>query len=188
MPRKGKAIVAINGKGEIVSGYDNVQEAARINHSHPNNIWLAIQKGTFHHKHKWMWEEDYRTLWFEGRTDELRHSFKEFRSRTVKKGRQSMSKDRKEQWKKNLSESKKRRNEPMPEHKSPLLCVTTGEVFPSQVHLARILGVAASAVSHAVRTGYKVKGMAVVKITKEEYEQRRNKKENTGNADRPPVD
>lgn len=158
-----------------MSGYDNVQEAARINRSSPNNIWLAINKGTFHHKHKWMWEEDYRKFWFEGRTDELRNSFKEFRSKVAKEVHQNMSEDRKEQWKKNLSESKKRRNEAMPEHKNPLLCVTTGEVFPSQAHLARILGVTASAVSHAARTGYKVGGKAVVRITKEEYEQRRNK-------------
>lgn len=174
-------MVAINGKGEMICGYRNVQEAARINHSHPVSIYYALKNRTFHHKHLWMWEEDYRPYWFEGRTAELANSFWEFRSKAVKKGHGRMNEERKLQWKRNLSRTKKQKLRDklvsMPEHKTRLLCVTTGEVFESMTAFARKYNVTPSAVSHAAKTGQKVSKKVVTKITEKEYEKRRNQKE-----------
>lgn len=168
MGRKGKAVVVINGRGEVVCAYDNVQEAARINHSCTKSIYLALRKRRYHRKHLWMWEEEYQAFWFEGRIDELRNSYREWRILVAKKGRDGMSPDQKERWRRKLSESKKRRKDKMPDRKQPILCISTGKVYSSQVELARILGVTAPAVSHAVRKGGKVKGLEVKKISKEE--------------------
>lgn len=165
MQKKGKPVVAVNSKGEVVGAYRNVQEAARVNSSQQNNIYKAISQKTYHKKVMWMWEEEYRTYWMEGRTDELRHSYREWKRDMMLKHFRDKPQGELETWKKNISASRKEyvktHPDSMPCRRKKLLCVTTGEIYQSAVEFARKHDTVPSNVSHAARTGHRVKGMVV---------------------------
>ena len=189
-------VVAVDRNGQVISYYESITEAARINGSRRANISRSVINRTLHKGVLWLYEKDYRELWFEGRLDELHYSVRKIRSESARKGWSKRTRAQREAQK---EACRKKRLEYLSRHKpdmekvwsercKPVLCISTGKVYESASAFARVIGVDHSAVTYAIRNGRKTKGMIVKYITKEEYEQRRNKEKDSGNADRPPVD
>ena len=157
MARKGRAVVAIDYKGEIVGAYDNVSEAAQINGSHKNNIYKALSERIYHRKVLWMWEEDYRDYWMEGKTDELRNSFRAKKRKSMQEAIKRRTEEKTVLWKSNISASRKKyiKENPdcMPKRNKKVLCVTTGKTYESATALAKELGVPLCNVSQSIRQG-----------------------------------
>ena len=179
--------MAVDRNGQVISYYESITEAARINGSRHANISRSVINRTLHKGVLWLYEKDYRKLWFEGRLEELHYSVKNIRSESARKGWKNRTKEQREEHR---EACRRKRLEYLSRHKpvteqawlkrcKPILCISTGEVYESASAFARMLGVDHSAVTYAIRNGRKTKGMIVKYITKEEYEQRRNKEENT---------
>lgn len=181
-------VVAVNNSGGVAGYYSSIAEAARINGFSESSIHHAITSGGTSYRLKWMKEEDYRSLWEEGRTDELKYSYRQMKSERARKGWSSTSgKDRSERIAK-ISRSRKKLVRERPEvmdkavkaHRKPVMCVSTGECFDSIKAFADRYGLNRISVTVAIRNGHRTGGLIVKKITREDYEvynKRRNQEE-----------
>jgi hypothetical protein len=174
------AIVAVGPNGDILSYYSSISEAARMNHLYKANISKAIKKHSTYRKIKWMYESEYRELWMQKRTGELSFSIHQLRSEAALKGWEGRTKEQRE---KHRESCRRRRIEYLKTHPAspikkrgnrgkPILCITTGKVYPSATRMSIEIGVCRTAVTHAARSGYKVKKLLVKYISKEDYNSR----------------
>ena len=165
-----KPIVAINQKGEAIAYYESAMEASRINGINVNNIYYAVNHGTRCYRLRWMHEKDYRDLWMDGRTDEIRFSNKQIQSNGVRKQWANMSQEKKDERCRKISERKKEMFQQgvissasaVAARSRPLICYNTGEEYPSVAAFARAINTQATYVSKAIRKGKRVKGMIVM--------------------------
>lgn len=165
-----KPVVAVNQRGEAVAYYDSAMEASRMSGINVNNLYKAINHGTRCYRLRWLHEADYRTLWMEGRTDELRFSNREIHSDRTSRQWKGMDRKRKEERCRRISERKKelfRQGRISLEHavkarSRPLICFNTGEEFPSVTAFARSMGLHTTNVSKAIRLGRRIKGLVVM--------------------------
>lgn len=187
MSRK-KGVVAIGRDGEILSYYESIAEAARMNGFSESAISHAVSSGGLSHRIRWMDEQSYRDIWMKGKTDTLKYSYKQINSERVRKGWMSVSAEKRNGRKANIRKSKKKLMSERPEvmeaairsHFQPVLCISTGECFESIKAFADAYGFRRDSATSSIRNGYKVHGLIVKKITKEEYETY-NKKRNQEN-------
>ena len=165
-----KPVVAINQKGEAIAYYESAMEASRVNGIHVSNLYYAISNGTPCHRFRWMHEKNYRELWMNDRTDELRFSNKELHAERTRKQWENMSEERKKERCRRISERKKEmyqkgiisRNVGAEVRSRPLICYNTGEEYPSVAAFARAIGTQSTYVSKAIRRGKRVKGFVVM--------------------------
>lgn len=165
-----KPVVAINQKGEAIAYYESAMEASRINGIHVSNLYHAIGHGTRCYRLRWMHEKDYRDLWMDDRTDELRFSNKQLHAERTRKQWENMNEERKKERCRRISERKKEmyrkgiisRNIGSEARCRPLICYNTGEEYPSVAAFAKAVGAQATNVSKAIRKGKRVKGFVVM--------------------------
>lgn len=177
-------VVAVNEKGEAVGYYESVSEAAQINGIYRRLVTESLRTGKPYKGFKWIREEEYRKLWFEGRTLELSFSCEKMRSEVAFKRWRNLTQQQRESRRKNLSEARKKLQQQRPEvmeptrdaHRQPALCINTGECFRSVVELANAYGLNPSSVRACVSRGHKNKGYVIKYITKEEYEHLKKQK------------
>ena len=185
-------VVAVNNNGGVAGYYSSIAEAARINGFSETAIHHAITSGGTSHRLKWMKEEDYRKVWQEGRTDELKYSYRQMKSDRIRKGWNGVSEKRRSERVANIRRSKQRLVREHPEvmdnavkaHRQPVMCVSTGECFDSIKAFADKYGLNRISVTGAIRNGHRPGGFVVRKITKEDYEiynQKRNQEEDWRN-------
>lgn len=175
---RAQPIVAISQKGEILAYYDSIAEAARMNGFSGSSISNAISCGGTSYRVRWMKEAEYRNIWMEGKTGELKYSYKEMRSDRIRKGWRNSSSESRARRSANISKSKKKFVQEHPEsmekarksHMQPVFCISTGEYFDSIKSFAEAYGLNRRTVTGNIWKGYRVHGMIVKKITKEEYE------------------
>ena len=162
------AVVAINSKGEVAGSYESITQAARINGTECQNISKAIANRTYHRKHLWMYEKDYRNYWMEGRTDELKISWKEFCSKRSKKRWANMSEGSKAE--RNRKVSLARRLDESNTHRMSALGIsrrkkvknyTYGEVYESVTAAAKALGSDTAYISRVIKEGRTYKGNVI---------------------------
>lgn len=174
-----KPIVAVGRNGEVLSYYESIAEAARMNGFSESAISYAISRGGTSHHIKWMKESDYREMWMNGRTDELSYSYRQMNSDRVRKGWQNASKEKRASRMANISMARKKLVKEHPEvmsatiksHLQPILCISTGECFESIKAFAEKYGLNRVSATCNIQKGYKVRGLVAKKITKEEYEE-----------------
>lgn len=162
MPAKRVPVVAVNSKGEIAGYYESILEAGKMNGISPCSIANAVRLKRFCRKLRWMREEDYRVYWMEGRTDELRGSYKEYITESKKRARRNMSEESVESWKRHISESYKDRIIRQPElierRMKPIKCLVTGERFESISAAAKVIQDNPSNICRAIKDRRKIKG------------------------------
>lgn len=171
-------VVAVNNSGGVAGYYSSIAEAARVNGFSESSIHHAIASGGTSYRLKWMKEEDYRKIWEEGRTDELKYSYKQMNSDRARRSWSSASSKKRSERIANISKSRKKLVSEHPEvmaeaikaHKQPVMCVSTGECFDSIKAFADRYGLNRISVTVAIRNGHRTGGLIVNKITKEEYE------------------
>lgn len=185
-------VVAINNSGGVAGYYSSIAEAARVNGFSESPIHHAITSGGTSYRLKWMKEEDYRKIWEEGRTDELKFSYRQMKSERVRRGWSSASSKKRSERNANISKSRKKLVSDHPEvmaeaikaHKQPVMCVSTGECFDSIKAFADRYGLNRISVTVAIRNGHRTGGLIVKKITREDYEvynQKQNQGKDSGN-------
>ena len=175
---RAQPIVAISQKGEILAYYESIAEAARMNGFSESSISNAISNGGTSYRVKWMKEADYRDVWMKGNTEELKYSYKEIKSERIRKGWRNSSPESRARRGANISKSKKRSVQEHPEsmekarraRMQPVFCVSTGAYFDSIKSFAEAYGLNRITTTGLIWKGYRVHGMIVKKITKEEYE------------------
>lgn len=186
-------VVAVSNSGGVAGYYESIAEAARINGFSESSIHHAITSGGTSYRLKWMREEDYRSLWEEGRTEELKYSYRQMESERIRKGWSSVSGKKRAERAANISRSRRKLVREHPEvmekalkaHRQPVMCVSTGECFDSVKAFADAYGLNRISVSVALRKGHRTGGLTVMKITREDYEvydQRRNQGKDSGNT------
>lgn len=171
-------VVAVNNSGCVAGYYSSIAEAARTNGFSESSIHHAITSGGISYRLKWMKEEDYRRMWEEGRTDELKYSCRRINSERARRSWSCASESRRAERAANISRSKQRLVREHPEvmdktrkaHMQPVMCVSTGECFESIKAFADKYGLNRISVTVAIRNGHRTGGFVVKKITKEEYE------------------
>ena len=178
-------IVAVNGNGEVLGYYESISNAAQVCGIYRRLITESLRTGKLCNGVKWIRETEYRQLWFEGRTGELSFSRKQIRSDIAVRTWKNLTDEQRESRSRNLSKSRKKLVQERPEvmepsresHRKPTLCINTGECFRSAIDLARAYGLNPSSVRTCISRGLRNKGYIIKYITKEEYDQRRNKEE-----------
>lgn len=143
-----------------------------------SSISNAISCGGTSYRVRWMKEADYRDIWMNGKTDDLKYSYKGMKSDRIRKGWRNLSPEHRERRKANISKSRKKFVAEHPEsmentrkaHLQPVFCISTGEYFDSIKSFAEAYGLNIRTVTGNIWKGYRVHGMIVKKITKEEYE------------------
>lgn len=158
-------VVSIDSNGEITGYYESMRQAGEINGIDPCTISNAVRMKKWCKKRLWMLESEYRIYWFEGRTDELRNSYRQHKRDSQQKRFVAMGEDGVREWKKKHSENRKTYLKLHPDNivrpRKPVLCITTGKEFPSASDMAREYGLDASNVCRAARSGGRVGGMVV---------------------------
>lgn len=181
-------VVAVNNSGGVAGYYSSIAEAARVNGFSESAIHHAIASGGTSYRLRWMKEDDYRSIWEEGRTDELKYSYRQMNSDRVRRSWSSASSSKRSERSANISISRKKLVSEHPEvmaeaikaHKQPVMCVSTGECFDSIKAFADRYGLNRISVTVAIRNGHRTGGLIVKKITREEYEvynKKRNQEE-----------
>lgn len=187
-----KPIVAVNEKGEAASYYESVSQAAMVNGVFRRGITESLKTGAPYKGFKWMLESAYRELWFKGKTASLAFSCSRMRSDIALRRWRNMSDEKKKERSVKLSKARKKLISQRPEvmepsrrvHRQPVLCVNTGECFPSIADLAKAYGLNPSSARTASYRGMKVKGYIIKRISKEEYD---NKTADKGNNRKMPA-
>lgn len=182
-------VVALKNNGDVAGYYTSIAEAARINGFSETGIHHAITSGGTSHRLKWMRESDYRKIWEERRTDELKYSYKQIKSDRARRSWSNASAEKRARRASNISKSRRKLVKERPEvmleaikaHRQPVLCVSTGECFESIKSFSDTYGLNRVSTTGAIRNGHRPGGMIVKKITKEEYEEYCNKKRNKEN-------
>ena len=135
-----RPVVSIAPNGEINGYFESILQAANIYGTNMQAIWKALNYGTYCRKMHWMYEEDYKRYWMEGRTSELAYNRKKERSENIRKGMANMSPEAKARLNKAKSENRKRWLKEHPEKSFEVCvkrkfrrcrCLTTGEEFES---------------------------------------------------------
>ena len=168
-------IVAIDADGSMCGYFDGIVYAARKYHLTAGKISEACKTGRIYYGLKWMYDEEYRKLWLEGRTHEL--AFKRTKyNQPMKKGTTAFkpmsewSEESRQRRKKKYSETAYRLvHDPncrfgKVTSRKPVLCVTTGTEYPSIKAAALALGIPKNQISGALTRngtvhGYKFKYM-----------------------------
>ena len=68
-----KSIVAVNTDGTMAGCFDSIKVAHEKYHLTRHLIVRSCRTGSLYRGLRWMFEDEYRTAWLEGRTDELRY-------------------------------------------------------------------------------------------------------------------
>lgn len=170
---KRKPVVMIGKDGSMLGYFENgVPEASEILRSKRSNIYHAIKFGKFHKGKKWMYEEDYRKFYFQMRTEDLSYSFKQWKSDKAHKIWESMTEDSRERRGKKISETLKQHIAEGKDYqkraalarRKPVLCVTTGETFPSLMDFCERYSTHQANASRAAKNGTRIKGVVITYI------------------------
>lgn len=188
-----KGVVAVNSRGDVVGSYESICEAARVNGFDTAGISRSISRGVIYKRLKWMLETEYRDLWFAHKTDSLYYNIRQLRSDSSRKRWLNASQEKRNEWRKNMSLSAKKKIRECPEvyeacrraHLKPILCTTTGEMFESAIEFGKAYNADPRVVRTAACKGYKVwRKYAVKYISKEDYEEKnRNQEKDRRNPD-----
>lgn len=74
MPQHKKLIVAVNSDGTMAGYFESMYDLCRIYHLTNHHVAVSCNTGKLYRGMRWMWDADYKRLWLEGRTHELRYT------------------------------------------------------------------------------------------------------------------
>lgn len=135
-----RCVVSVAPSGDIIGSFDSITQAAQAIGTTVHNLWRTIRQQTFCRKLRWMYEEDYRELWMQGRTGELAYNRRQLRKDHIREALNNLPQEVKERRAKRISRYRKKLFENNPdEHLRKMQekrmrkvrCVTTGETFDS---------------------------------------------------------
>lgn len=161
-----RPIVVINYKAEVVAYYDSIKECAEVNGFKPKSVYYAALRGRILHCLKFISEPVYREHWMNGTLHELQFKTKEQRKQerlsNMMNARKSPEVENHRRQK--IAESQKQRQakgirtweNATEARKKPVICIETGQTFPSVRAAARHFCVAISTISNAIHYGRKV--------------------------------
>ena len=174
--RKNEArpVVSITPSGEINGYFESLSEAGRLHGSDIHGVWKALNYGSYFRKMRWMYEEDYRKYWMEGRTSELAYNRKKERAEKIRQGMAKQSAETKARAGKLKSEASKRWARENPEKSKEVYvtrkyrrcrCLTTGEEFESIKECAEKHGLRLESLRHAFKLrGGRHKGKVYIRL------------------------
>ena len=82
--RSNLPLVIVSPSGQIASYFDNSAEAARLLSISKSCIDRALRTGGFYLQRKWVYEQEYRKAWMEGRTHEYAYNYREYKRSVAK--------------------------------------------------------------------------------------------------------
>ena len=158
--------------GEIIGYFESSTQAAKCHGVFLSNLHRALRKGSLYRGRKWMYEEEYRDYWMQRRTKELSYTEHEIRSRRAAKSWSKLTPEqRKERGRlisKGLRASAKVQQfdakAAWTATSRPVMCVNTGERYPSIAKCARSIGASPAGVAQALKVGRKIKGFIITYI------------------------
>ncbi len=171
-------VVAVKPDGSMGGYFEFIRDACLIYGMDRHSITDSCKRGTICFGFRWMYEEEYRKYWLQGRTHELAYKLDPNRDRRTyhwKKGHHCgsnvWSKETKEKVYKRIAEvSRQRAADPNSkwgkgwDNLKPVRCVNTGREYKSIKEAAADVGLRPSHISGAISRGGKVHGLQFVKL------------------------
>ena len=171
-------VVAVKPDGSMGGYFEFIRDACLIYGMDWHSITDSCKRGTICFGFRWMYEEEYRKYWLQGRTHELAYKLDPNRDRRTyhwKKGHHCgsnvWSKETKEKVYKRIAEvSRQRAADPDSnwgkgwDNLKPVRCVNTGREYKSIKEAAADVGLRPSHISGAISRGGKVHGLQFVKL------------------------
>lgn len=165
MPKRTE-VVALNKDAKLLCVFPSISEAARQLGTSYGSLNGRLIKGKTYKQMLFLREPEYRKHWMDGTTDSLKFPSRKERihARCVKRWKNATKEDR-EKMLANLYNNRNQWNRL--NHSRKVLCVETGEVFPSVAECSRHFGVSATTIFSRLKDGKQINGFTVKNYTKE---------------------
>lgn len=160
MPKRTE-VVALNKDAKLLCVFPSITEAARQLGTTYNSLNGRLIKGKTYKQMLFLREPEYRKHWMDGTIDTLKFPSRKERihARCVKRWKNATKEDR-ERLLNNLFNN---RNKWLQRHSTKVICIETGEVFPSVADCSRKIGASNATVFKHIKDGGKVKGLTIKK-------------------------
>ena len=164
MPKRTE-VVALNKDAKLLCVFPSITEAARQLGTSYGSLNGRLIKGKTYKQMLFLREPEYRKHWMDGTIDTLKFPSRKERihARCVKRWKNATKEDRE----KLLDNLFKNRDKYLQRCSTKVICVETGEVFPSVAECGRQLGVSPTTVFRHIKDGNPIKGFTVKNYTKE---------------------
>lgn len=177
-PGRKHAVVAVKPDGSMGGFFEFIRDACLIYGMDRHGISNSCRRGTICHGFRWMYDEEYRKYWLEGRTNELVYTLDPNRDRITyrfKKGHHIgsnlWSDETRLRLNKRAAELSSRRAAD-PEDKwgkgyvnhKPIRCVNNGREYKSIKEAAEHFGLRPGHISGAISRSGTVHGLKFVKL------------------------
>lgn len=173
MSGRKRPVVSVDEQGNVFGYYESSTEAAKCLGMQVANFHRAVRKGMLCKGKKWMYEADYREYWMQGRTHELAYTEHEIRSqRAIRAWRRVTPEERRERGrlisKAHHASPKVKKMDTsaaVAANSMAVMCINTGERFPSIAQCARSLRLSPAGVQRALKEGKRIKGYVITHET-----------------------
>ena len=164
-----KPIVVINHKAEVLGVYDSIKECIEINGFPACVVYHAAAQRFTYRGMMFISQEEHREHWENGTLHLLQFGTKKERLhngilKTVQNRSAPEIENRRrrlisEKHKKLFDEGKSNLNKAIQARKRPVMCIDTGQVFPSVSDAAAAIQTNNGAICRSIRKGYRTRGV-----------------------------